>query len=83
MVTIIDPQCPLPGCHIFIQQYRVINSVEGQSTRTVHHSTELFAFFLSYPDNNTFAALLPTFKIHADCNHVFPPKTTRKVDRKV
>jgi hypothetical protein len=51
----------LPRLEELVQQYRLSNSVEGKSAKTVQWYTDLLALFLSYLDANGLPGDLSAF----------------------
>jgi len=49
---ITGPKPTLPRLQELIQEYRVSNSVDGKSAKTVQWYTELLTLFLTYLDSN-------------------------------
>jgi len=67
---ITGPEPTLPRLQELIQEYRVSNSVDGKSAKTVRWYTDLLTLFLTSLDSNGLSCDLSAFNISTAHNYV-------------
>jgi site-specific recombinase XerD len=78
---ISGPEPTLPRLQELIQEYRVSNSVDGKSAKTVRWYTDLLTLFLAYLDSSGLPGDMSAFNIGTARNYILHLQQRKKLSR--